>query len=215
MLRAHLGLVEMHAGRRITAELALLVAVARELQVAEIRHRRSSRLRARPGAAAPPPGAARSRSSRVFCANSINGSIGRRLRRREPGQARRRPARSGWPSRRRAAAASAGARSICAAGVLRPRAVAQRLELRESLIADEVDVRALAALVHAAIAAAQRLAPVAVHDVRARQLADGEATGLGVEQLLARAPWAPRPAAFPASRQAGRPLTRIGSVELR
>jgi hypothetical protein len=41
---AHLGLVEMHAGRRVTAEVALLVAVPRELEVAEVRHVRSSPL---------------------------------------------------------------------------------------------------------------------------------------------------------------------------
>src|SRR5205085_11995887 len=61
--------------------------------------------------------------------------------------------------------------------VLRPRPLAQRLELREPLIADEVDVRALAAVADDAVAAAQRLGEVAVDDVRARQLADREATG--------------------------------------
>jgi len=99
----------------------------------------------------------------------------------EPGQARpdrlQRPAVADARQRRRPESEQLRRR------VLRPRAFAERLQLREPLIAEEVDVRALAAWAHDAIAAAERLRQVAVDDVRARQLADGEATGLRVEHL--------------------------------
>jgi hypothetical protein len=58
--------------------------------------------------------------------------------------------------------------------------------------ADEVDVRALAAVDDAAVAAAQRLAEVAVDDVGAGELADGDAPGVRVEHLLRAGSRAPR-----------------------
>src|SRR5438552_8073464 len=176
---AQLGLVEMYAGRRVTAELALLVAVPRELEVAEVRHPRSSPLDrgARPRGLLAGAFTQLARALRELDQRLDGGRLGRG----EPGQARpdglqrlavadarRRGRPQGEQLRRR---------------VLRPRAFAERLQLREPLITDEIDVRSLAALVHAAIAAAERLGQVPVYDVRARQLADGDATRLRVEEL--------------------------------
>src|SRR5690349_7686605 len=79
----------MHAGRRVTAEVTLLVAIPGELQVAEIRHRAprsvpdqrgATRRRFLPGLLA--------QLARTLC--ELDQRLDRdRLRRREPGQARR------------------------------------------------------------------------------------------------------------------------------
>src|SRR5262249_29347136 len=156
---AQLLLVEVHAGGRITAELALLVAVASELQITEIRHRAlSSSLEA---------------GDRLFLQCRLAAALARfapgacllderlhrcRLRRRESRSARRRRLErlAVAPALRRLRAHAQHLRL----GVVGPRPFAQRLQLLESLIADEVDVRAIAAVVESAVAAAQRLAPV-------------------------------------------------------
>ena len=126
---AHLGLVEMHAGRRVTAEVALLVAVPRELEVAEVRHRRSSPFERD---LAPLRGfLARALALLAFLLRELDQRLdGGRLRRREPGQAR--------PDRlQRLAVADARQRrrperEQLRRRVLRPRAFAQRLRAPRS-----------------------------------------------------------------------------------
>lgn len=66
--------------------------------------------------------------------------------------------------------------------VFRPGAATQGLEPGEALIAEEIDVGALAARGYGALAAAQRLGEVAVHDVGAGELVDGEASGGRIEE---------------------------------
>ena len=141
---AHLLFVEMHAGRRITAELALLVAVARELQVAEIGHRTASSPPQAGGGLLLQLLAGAARAPRAPCARMLDQRLDRRrLRRRKARQARRHRL-------ERLAVAQTLRRLRPQAqhlrrGVVGPRAVAQRIELREALVAQEVDVRAVAA----------------------------------------------------------------------